>query len=100
MKITARLALNQIKRNHHRTCGTVLAIVISTALLTATSCFVSSGNRMLQNFLGENYGTYGSAYKVLLLNKAGRLKPEPEEPQLYITAVNEEQFMSKINLDN
>lgn len=66
MKITARLALNQIKRNHHRTCGTVLAIVISTALLTATSCFVSSGNRMLQNFLGENYGTYGSAYKVLL----------------------------------
>lgn len=67
MRITARLALNQIKRNRHRTCGTVLAIIISTALLTATSCFVSSGNWMLQNFLGEDYGTYGSAYKALLL---------------------------------
>ena len=66
MKITARLALNQIKRNRHRTCGTVAAIVISTALLTATSCFVSSGNQMLQNFLGEDYGTYGGAYKALL----------------------------------
>ena len=56
MRITARLALNQIKRNRQRTCGTVLAIIISTALLTATSCFVSSGNRMLKDFLGEDYG--------------------------------------------
>lgn len=66
MKITARLALNQIKRNPHRTCGTVVAIMISTALLTAASCFVSSGNRMLQDFLGKDYGTYGGAYKALL----------------------------------
>lgn len=67
MKITAKLALSQVKQNRHRTLGTVFAIAISTALMTAVSCFVSSGNWMLQDLLGENYGEYGGAYKMLLL---------------------------------
>lgn len=67
MKITAKLALSQVKQNRHRTLGAIFAIAISTALMTAVSCFVSSGNWMLKNFLGENYGEYGGAYKMMLL---------------------------------
>lgn len=67
MKITAKLALSQVKENRRRTLGAIVAISISTALMTAISCFVSSGNGMLKDFLGENYGTYGGAYKAMLM---------------------------------
>lgn len=67
MRITAKLALNQIKRNRYRTLGAISAIILSTALTTAVFCFMTSGNTMLVSFLGEEYGEYGGAYKILLL---------------------------------
>ena len=67
MKITAKLAWNQIKRNRYRTIGAILASVLSTALTTAVFCFVTSANTMLVSFLGEGYGEYGGAYKSIIL---------------------------------
>lgn len=67
MRITAKLAWNQIKRNRYRTIGAISAILLSTALTTAVFCFVTSANTMLVSFLGEGYGEYGGAYKSLLL---------------------------------
>ncbi|MBQ6787887.1 MAG: ABC transporter permease [Lachnospiraceae bacterium] len=67
MRITAKLALNQIKRNRYRTLGAISAIILSTALTTAVFCFITSGNTMLVSFLGEGYGEYGGAYQSLLL---------------------------------
>ena len=67
MRITAKLAWNQIKRNRYRTIGAILAIILSTALTTAVFCFVTSANRMLVSFLGAGYGEYGGAYQSLLL---------------------------------
>lgn len=67
MRITAKLAWNQIKRNRYRTIGAILAIILSTALTTAVFCFVTSANRMLVSFLGTGYGEYGGAYQSLLL---------------------------------
>ena len=67
MRITAKLALNQIKRNRYRTLGAISAIILSTALTTAVFCFMTSGNTMLVSFLGEGYGEYGGAYQSLLL---------------------------------
>lgn len=66
MKITSKLALNQIKLNRKRTIGTILAIALSTALVTAVLCFVTSSNKMLTNFLGDSYGDYGGAYSMLI----------------------------------
>jgi len=67
MKITARLAWNQIKRNRYRTLGAIMAIVLSTALTTAVFCFVTSANEMIVSFFGGGYGEYGGAYTTLLL---------------------------------
>lgn len=66
MKVTSKLALSQIKRNRKRTLGTVLAISLSTSLVTAVMCFVTSGNKMLTDFLGPAYGDYGSAYSLII----------------------------------
>lgn len=44
----------------------VLAIIFSSSLLTCVINFAASGNRMLVNFLGEDYGVYGGAYALLL----------------------------------
>lgn len=67
MKITAKLAYSQLKINRSRTLWTLIAIALSTALTTAICSFVSSGNAMLVDFLGENYGVYGKSYLMLLL---------------------------------
>ncbi len=67
MRITAKLAWNQIKRNRNRTIGAISAILLSTALITAVFCFVTSANTMLVSFLGEGYGEYSGAYQSLLL---------------------------------
>ena len=66
MKITSKLALNQIKLNRKRTLGTILAISLSTALITAVMCFATSGNKMLTNFLGYRYGDYNNAYTLII----------------------------------
>lgn len=67
MKITAKLAYSQLKVNRSRTLLTFLAILLSTALSTAVCSFVASGNQMLVELLGEDYGEYGSSYVVLLM---------------------------------
>lgn len=66
MKITAQLALRQINLNRKRTVGTIFAIALSTALVTAVMCFATSGNKMLTDFLGPGYGDYGGAYASII----------------------------------
>lgn len=66
MKITSQLALSQIKLNKKRTIGTISAIAFSAALITAVMCFVTSGNKMLVDFLGDGYGDYGGAYSMII----------------------------------
>lgn len=66
MKITAQLALRQIKLNRKRTVGTIFATALSTALVTAVMCFATSGNKMLTDFLGPGYGDYGGAYASII----------------------------------
>ncbi|MGO5051761.1 ABC transporter permease [Lachnospiraceae bacterium LCP25S3_G4] len=67
MKITAKLAYSQLKINRSRTRWTLIAIALSTALTTAVCSFVASGNTMLIELLGEDYGAYGESYRALLL---------------------------------
>lgn len=67
MKITAQLALSQVRLNRKRTAGTIFAIALSTSLVTAIMCFVTSGNQILVDFLGTGYGDYGGAYTMMML---------------------------------
>lgn len=73
MKITARLAITQIKLNRKRTIGAIFAIMLSTALVTAVMCFATSGNAMLVGLLGEGYGEYGQAYRMMIFVPAAIL---------------------------
>lgn len=73
MKITSQLALCQMKLNKKRTRGSVLAISLSTALVTAVMCFATSGNRMLTDFLGADYGDYRGAYFLMVAIPVGIL---------------------------
>ncbi|MGN0413063.1 MAG: FtsX-like permease family protein, partial [Lachnospiraceae bacterium] len=66
MKVTSQLALSQIKLNRKRTLGTVFAISLSTSLVTAVMCFATSGNKMLTDFLGPDYGNYGGTYSLII----------------------------------
>lgn len=66
MKITSQLALSQIKLNKKRTMAGISAIALATALVTAVMCFATSGNKMLTDFLGPEYGEYGSAYSLMI----------------------------------
>lgn len=66
MKITSQLALSQIKLNKKRTIASILAIALSTALVTAVMCFATSGNQMLIDFLGPGYGDYAGAYSAIV----------------------------------
>jgi len=66
MKITSQLALSQIKLDKKRTIASILAISLSTALVTAVMCFATSGNKMLIDFLGPGYGDYAGAYSAII----------------------------------
>ena len=66
MKITSQLAFSQIKLNKKRTIASILAISLSTALVTAVMCFATSGNKMLTDFLGPGYGDYAGAYSAII----------------------------------
>ena len=59
MKITAQLALSQMKVNKKRTIAGIFAIALATSLITTVMCFVTSANKMLTDFLGSDYGEYG-----------------------------------------
>lgn len=67
MKITAELALSQVRRNKKRTMGTIFAIALSTALVTAVMCFATSGMKMLTDFFGEDGQEYVGMYRMLLV---------------------------------
>lgn len=67
MKITARLALSQIKKNRKRTIGSIVAIAFSTAILTSVFCMASSGIAMLQALLGNDFGDYRATYHSILV---------------------------------
>lgn len=67
MNVLGRLAFSQIRQKKVRSVITVLAMALSSALLTAVINFAASGNAMLVHFLGEDYGAYGGAYTLLLL---------------------------------
>lgn len=73
MSVLGKLAHSQIRQKKVRTTVTVLAMVLSSAMLTAVVNFVVSGNAMLVGFLGEDYGEYGGAYTLLLLIPAAVL---------------------------
>ncbi len=67
MKITATLALNQLKINRSRTIWSLVAIALSTALIVTVCSFVSSGSATLVGLLGDGYGDYGGMYTSMLL---------------------------------
>lgn len=67
MNITLSLAVSQLQRKRKRTFASIIAIMLSTALTTAVCGFVVSGNAMLIDLLGEDYGEYGGAYLSMLL---------------------------------
>lgn len=73
MNILCSFALKQLKRKKSRTVITGAAIALSAALLTAVVNFAASGNAMLANFLGQDYGLYGNAYAMMLLVPAAFL---------------------------
>lgn len=67
MRITAKLAYNQLKVNRQRTMWAILGIVLSTALITAICSFVASGNAMLIHLYGESYSEQSRVRIVLIL---------------------------------
>lgn len=67
MKVTAQLAYSQLKNNRSRTIWALIGIALSTALITAVCSFVASGNSMLVNTFGANYGEHGQSFMILLL---------------------------------
>lgn len=73
MNVLGMLALSQIRRKKARTVITVLAVVLSSSLLTAVVNFAASGNTMLKSFLGEGYGAYQGAYTMMLIVPAAVL---------------------------
>ncbi len=73
MNVLGMLALSQIRRKKARTVITVLAVVLSSSLLTAVVNFAASGNTMLKGFLGEGYGAYQGTYTMMLIVPAAVL---------------------------
>lgn len=73
MNVLGMLALSQIRRKKARTVITVLAVVLSSSLLTAVVNFAASGNTMLKGFLGEDYGAYQGTYTMVLIVPAAVL---------------------------
>ncbi len=73
MKATSGIALRQIKINRKRSIGTVLAIALSTTIVTALMCFATSANHMLTGFLGDDYGDYSAAYTLMIVVPVGLL---------------------------
>ena len=54
MKITAQLALSQMKVNKKRTIAGIFAIALATSLITTVMCFVTSANKMLMENMEEH----------------------------------------------
>ncbi|MDR2655505.1 MAG: ABC transporter permease [Oscillospiraceae bacterium] len=63
MKLTAKLALAQIKISRNRSVMTLLGIALSSAMLTAVCGFVASAKEVIDKAVGYNYrsGAHNSA---------------------------------------
>ena len=55
MKLTAKLAYSQLIINRRRTLWTLIGILMSTAMITATYSFAASGDAMFIELLGGHY---------------------------------------------
>lgn len=67
MNITASLAFSQLKKKRTRSMASVFAIMLSTSMTTAVCSLIVSGNAMLVDLIGDDYGEYGAAYFSILL---------------------------------
>ncbi|MCL2698650.1 MAG: ABC transporter permease, partial [Oscillospiraceae bacterium] len=67
MKITARLAHNQLKANKKRTIWTLIGIILSTAMITAVYGFVASGDNTFREIMGEDYFNEG-VYRTTIIS--------------------------------
>lgn len=67
MKLTAKLALSQIKTNRGRSVMTLLGICLSSAMLTAVCGFVASAKAVLDKALDYEYdnGNYNSTIIIM-----------------------------------
>lgn len=59
MKLTAKLAHSQLITNRSRTIWTLVGIILSTAMIAAIYGFVTSGNSMFADAMGEDYYNRG-----------------------------------------
>ena len=67
MKLTAKLALSQIKTNRNRSVMTLLGIGLSSAMLTAVCGFVTSAKATIDRALGYDYGNADYNYTLVAI---------------------------------
>lgn len=67
MKVTAKLAYNQLKINRTRTLWTLMGIILSTALIAAIFSFAASGDALVKSILGVDYGEHGGTLSSLFI---------------------------------
>ena len=67
MKLTAKLALSQIKTNRNRSAMTLLGIGLSSAMLTAVWGFVASAKATIDKALGYDYGNADYNFTLLAI---------------------------------
>ena len=65
MKLTLSLAYSQLRINRSRTFWTIAGIVLSTAMITAVSGFVTSADVMFKGLVGGSR-YYNSMYNEIL----------------------------------
>ena len=68
MKIEAKLALNNMRKNKRRTIYTTISLILCTALILTTIILISS----IRNGVSENFDTEYNDYHIILKN----LSPE------------------------
>jgi putative ABC transport system permease protein len=66
-KLFRRLAKAELLTHRRRTVWTLLGIILSTALITAVCCFAASGNALVVNMWGDDYGDSAGILIALLL---------------------------------
>ena len=67
MKITKSLALTQVFTAKKRSIFFVFAIAMSTALLTAIICFVTSCENMFKISMGDSFKEHAAAYRTVII---------------------------------
>lgn len=65
MNILNKYTLETLKKNRTRTLVTIIGIILSVAMFTATTEAVMSMMNMMRDYYGEKYGTFHSVYREL-----------------------------------